>query len=236
VSWNSTLAPFTPVLNNTFYQGQIFNKSQGYSLSWGQAPGLHMARRNPFDELQQTIERMGRQFEDARKRIQDTTERASRQAGDTAEYAGQQAGDTVEYAGQQAGDTAERVSSEVEDTAASFGTQMRSGLQFSDVEVDIVDRDDEIAVTADLAGFETDEIDAQLSGQTLRIVADREESTEEREEAYLRRERRRSSVRRSVVLPGGVDVDNASAEYTNGVLTVTIPKASSEDSRSLDIN
>lgn len=173
-----------------------------------------MARRNPFDELQQTIERMGRQFEDARKRIQETTE----------------------YAGKQAGETAERVGSEVENTATDLGTQMRSGLQLSGVEVDIVDRDEEIVVTADLAGFETDEIDAQLSDRTLRIVADREESAEEHDEAYLRRERHNRSVRRSVALPGGVEVDNASAEYTNGVLTVTIPKISNEGGRSLDIS
>lgn len=171
---------------------------------------------------------MGRQFDDATRRFEDSAERTGRQAGDATERAGQEAADATE-----------RVGSEIEDTAHDVGTQLRSarsGLPYNDTEVDVADRADEFVVRVDLPGFSKDDIDATLSGQTLRIVAENEESTEENDESYLRRERRQSSVRRSVALPADVVGDDATASYQNGVLAVTVPKAGGDNGQSLDIN
>lgn len=103
--------------------------------------------------------------------------------------------------------------------------------------VDLADREDSFEVTADLPGYEREDIDLSVADRTLRISAERDESTEEGEGNYLRRERRRRSVSRSLTLPEEVEEDAASAAYTNGVLTVTLPKATGdEDSRSIDID
>lgn len=199
-----------------------------------------MARRNPFDELQRSIERVSDLFEDATRRTEDRAEYASRQAEDATEYAGRQAGDVTERAGRQVGEATERLGSEVENTTRNLGTQLRSarsGFPLNDTDVNVADRNGELVVSADLPGFSKSEIDATLSGQTLRIEAERDESAADSDESYLRRERRRSSVRRSVALPGDVTGDDATASYQNGVLTVTIPKASGESAgQSLDIN
>lgn len=90
--------------------------------------------------------------------------------------------------------------------------------------VDLVDRDGELVVTADAPGFEKDEIDVRVSGRTLTIEAERERSTEEEDETYLRSERRSESLRRTVQLPERVDEEAVSATYKNGVLTITLPK------------
>lgn len=103
--------------------------------------------------------------------------------------------------------------------------------------VDLADHEDSFEVTADLPGYERDDIDLSVTDRTLRISAERDESTEEGEGNYLRRERRRRSVSRSLSLPEEVAEEEASAAYTNGVLTVTLPKATSdENSRSIDID
>jgi HSP20 family protein len=103
--------------------------------------------------------------------------------------------------------------------------------------VDLADHEDSFEVTADLPGYDREDIDLSVADRTLRISAERDESTEEGEGNYLRRERRRRSVSRSLSLPEEVAEEEASAAYTNGVLTVTLPKATSdEDSRSIDID
>jgi HSP20 family protein len=118
--------------------------------------------------------------------------------------------------------------------------QMDKGLETFDasltqgVPVDLIDEDESYVVTADLPGYEKDDIDVRLSGSTLMIRAER--STDiETEEAdsdgeYVRRERSRESVNRSVQLPERVDQDETDASYQNGVLTVTLPKETSLDS------
>ncbi|WP_379796949.1 Hsp20/alpha crystallin family protein [Haloplanus sp. GCM10025708] len=92
--------------------------------------------------------------------------------------------------------------------------------------IDLEDRDDEFVVTADLPGFDKDDIDVQLTDDTLEIHADHEEEHEEEQEGrYIRQERTRRSMSRSIRLPEAVDKSEVTAEYDNGVLTVTLPKA-----------
>jgi HSP20 family protein len=107
------------------------------------------------------------------------------------------------------------------------------------VSMDVAEQDEEYVVTADLPGYEKEDIDLSISDRTLRVGVDREESTDESDEdgTYIRRERRRQSVSRTITLPEEVDEEEASAAYNNGVLTVTLPKRDRSDgSRSIDIN
>ena len=103
--------------------------------------------------------------------------------------------------------------------------------------VDLADREDAFEVTADLPGYDREDIDLSVADRTLRISAEHDDSTEAGDGNYLRRERRRRSVSRSLSLPEDVAEEEASATYTNGVLTVTLPKATDlDDSRSIDID
>ena len=103
--------------------------------------------------------------------------------------------------------------------------------------VDLADREDAFEVTADLPGHDREDIDLSVADRTLRISAEHDDSTEAGDGNYLRRERRRRSVSRSLSLPEDVAEEEASATYTNGVLTVTLPKATGlDDSRSIDID
>lgn len=101
--------------------------------------------------------------------------------------------------------------------------------------VDVADRGDAFVVTADLPGFETEDVEVTLADSTLRIDAERSTSAETEDAEYVRRERRRESVSRSVRLPEAVDEEGVEATYTNGVLTVTLEKQSADGGTQIDI-
>ena len=120
---------------------------------------------------------------------------------------------------------------ELEDSPFRLGD-----LGSESMSVDLADRGDQYVVTADLPGFDKDSIDVQLADQTLQIKAATEDETERSEENYIRRERSRRSMSRSISLPEPVSEDDVSAAYRNGVLTVTLPKREpSEEGRQIDI-
>jgi HSP20 family protein len=128
----------------------------------------------------------------------------------------------------------EQMFEQMNDQFGQFGEMSVPATQ--SLSVDLADHEDSFEVTADLPGYEREDIDLSVADRTLRISAERDESTEESDGNYLRRERRRQSVSRSLSLPEEVAEGEASATYTNGVLTVTLPKAATdEDSRSIDI-
>lgn len=105
------------------------------------------------------------------------------------------------------------------------------------VPVDVEDTGDEYVVTADLPGYDREDVDVQLAGERLTVSADHTESTETGDEGhYVRRERRQRSVSRTVRLPEAVDESGTEARYQNGVLTVTLPKVDAEDGHDIPIN
>ncbi len=120
--------------------------------------------------------------------------------------------------------------------------EMNEGLRTFDtgltqgVPIDVVETDDSFVVTADLPGYEKSDIDVRLSGSTLVVSAERSAEEEEAEEgSYVRRERTRESVTRSVRLSERVDPSSTNASYNNGVLTVTLSKESTDSGESIPI-
>lgn len=100
------------------------------------------------------------------------------------------------------------------------------GGETASAKVDIEDKDEEFVLTAELPGFKKDDIDIRVTDRTLRLEAEHEgESKTEAEGDFIRRERHRTSVARSIPLPEAVEEDDISATYTNGILTIQMPKS-----------
>jgi HSP20 family protein len=116
-------------------------------------------------------------------------------------------------------------------TAGQGWMQSQGGMQ-----IDVAEHDDEIVVTADVPGFEKADIDLSIAGDVLTIRADRGAESEHDSDSYVRRERRHHSVRRTIRLPAEIREGEASASYSNGVLTVTLPRATVEDDDSHHID
>ncbi|THE65768.1 Hsp20/alpha crystallin family protein [Salinadaptatus halalkaliphilus] len=125
----------------------------------------------------------------------------------------------------------DRISRQVEEGMTGGGLQVPGS-----VPVDVVNTGEEYVVTADLPGYETEDIELTLSEGTLRLEASREDELEFTEGEYLRRERTRKTASRQIRLPEPVEEDEISAGYDNGVLTVRLPTIGEDDSsKSIDI-
>jgi len=91
--------------------------------------------------------------------------------------------------------------------------------------VDIYETKDDVVVKASLPGVKPEDIEVSVVGDTLTIKGEVKEEKDIKEENYIRKERRYGSFCRSFTLPVSVDADKATAEFENGVLTLTLPKA-----------
>ena len=101
--------------------------------------------------------------------------------------------------------------------------------------VDVIDRDDEILVRAELPGVHKDDLDVSLSGEYLTIKGETHEEKEEKGE-YYRSEIRHGSVIRTVRLPEVVDDEKAKAQFEDGVLEIIIPKSENTTRRTIEID
>lgn len=91
--------------------------------------------------------------------------------------------------------------------------------------VDVLQRDGDLVVRAELPGVRPEDVDITLQNRVLTISGERREEQEEQRGGYHVRERRHGSFSRSMTLPEGVDEDSIRARYENGVLEVTIAGA-----------
>lgn len=89
--------------------------------------------------------------------------------------------------------------------------------------VDVKDNDNEYVVAADLPGIRKDEIDVAVNEGTLSISVNRNEEKEDKNERYIHRERRCSSMTRSIYL-GDIEQTGITAKLEDGVLRITVPK------------
>jgi HSP20 family protein len=94
--------------------------------------------------------------------------------------------------------------------------------------IDVLQRDGDLVVRAELPGVEPDEVDITVQNNILTISGRITEEREEEREGYLIRERRAGFFRRSLQLPQGVDESNISARFDNGVLEVVIEGAAAQ--------
>jgi HSP20 family protein len=90
--------------------------------------------------------------------------------------------------------------------------------------VDILEKEGNLILRAELPGMNEKQIDLKLEGTTLTLKGERKLENEDEKSNYHRVESFYGSFTRSFRLPETVDAEKISAEYKNGVLTVTIPQ------------
>ena len=91
--------------------------------------------------------------------------------------------------------------------------------------VDLVEKEKAYEITAEMPGMEPGNVEVTISNGVLTLKGEKKEEKEEKGKNYYMSERRYGSFRRSFQLPDGVDEEKIGAEFKNGVLTVTLPKA-----------
>lgn len=102
--------------------------------------------------------------------------------------------------------------------------------------VEVIDRDDQVVVRAEVPGFKKDEIEVSLSGDMLTLSG--KTSTEEKEEKdnFYYSEIKRGAFTRTLQLPAEVNDSKASASMKDGVLELILPKLESSKRRTITVS
>ena len=91
--------------------------------------------------------------------------------------------------------------------------------------LDVKDLANEFVVTAEVPGFEANELNIHVNAQNLIIEGKREFSDEKKEKGATRIESKLEEIYRAVELPAPVLADEATSELKNGILELKLPKA-----------
>jgi len=90
--------------------------------------------------------------------------------------------------------------------------------------VDVIDRDNEILVRAEIPGVDKKDLDVSVTEGSVCIKGSVQHEEEEEKGEYYRRETSSGSFARTVALPNEVDTAKVKAEFKDGVLEMTLPK------------
>ena len=106
---------------------------------------------------------------------------------------------------------------------SNFGRQSQLFSGWSPA-LDLYQNNDNVIARVELPGMRKEDIEISLQDGMLTINGERKSETSEGEKAE-RSERYIGKFRRSISLPTQVDANKVSANYRDGILTVTLPKA-----------
>ena len=101
--------------------------------------------------------------------------------------------------------------------------------------VDVIDRENEIVVKAELPGVEKKDIDISVTANTVTIKGTTEKEEKEEKDNYYHREISRGSYARTLSLPVDVDENKAKATIKDGLLELVLPKSEKARKRTIKV-
>lgn len=101
--------------------------------------------------------------------------------------------------------------------------------------VDVVERNGNIEVKAELPGMKKEDIKVTVKDNVLSLTGERKLEKEEKDKTYHRIERFYGKFCRSIQLPSDVEADKVKASYKDGVLHITLPKPESAKPKQIDV-
>ena len=90
--------------------------------------------------------------------------------------------------------------------------------------IDVVEDGAALRITAELPGMERDEVQISIEDGALVLRGEKKQDVQTDESGCYRLERAYGAFMRSIPLPDGLDLDNVEARFTQGVLTLRLPK------------
>ena len=101
--------------------------------------------------------------------------------------------------------------------------------------VDVIDRDAELLVKAELPGIKREDLDISVTEDSVTIKGESKQETKEETGEYYRSEISRKSYYRTLALPCDVDTDRVEASFSDGVLELTLPKQKEANRRKVEV-
>jgi HSP20 family protein len=111
-----------------------------------------------------------------------------------------------------------------------------SALNMPSPAVDVIEDDAAYKVTAELPGMSENEIEVMVSGDVLTLKGEKRQEKEQKEKNFYLSERSYGLFQRSFHVPEDVDRDKLAADFSKGVLTITMPKtAKAEEQKKIEV-
>ena len=101
--------------------------------------------------------------------------------------------------------------------------------------VDVYQTADDIVIESAIAGVKPDDIDVNVTTDSISIKGSRHREKEVSDEDYLYQECYWGRFARSIILPQEVDPEGADVTFKNGILTVRLPKVNKKKTRKLKV-
>ena len=101
--------------------------------------------------------------------------------------------------------------------------------------LDIVEQENEIVVNAELPGLKKEDIKITFENNVLTLSSEQKPAEVSEKATVLLKEIRNSNFNRSVKFEYEIDATKISAEMSNGVLTVTLPKAEEAKPKQIEV-
>ena len=121
------------------------------------------------------------------------------------------------------------IESHFPDVTKSVGVRPYAGTAYP--KVNVYEYDDKVGIVAEIPGLDKKQLNVEVEEGVLTISGDKHSVHEDDGAKVLRRELKASSFRRSFELGELLDGDNISANFEDGVLSVSIPKVEPEKSK-----
>jgi len=110
------------------------------------------------------------------------------------------------------------------------------GTAESRLPLDISSTEEAVTVEAALPGVRPEDVEITVHQDNLTIGVKEQAERETQEGERVYRELRRSNGTRTLTLPSGMDTENASATFDNGMLRLSIPRAEAAKPRQIPVN
>jgi HSP20 family protein len=122
------------------------------------------------------------------------------------------------------------------DSKEAAETTWDDGEPEGQLTVDVYQTPTEIIVESAIAGVSPEDIDIQVTGDSISIRGSRQREKEASDEDYLYQECYWGRFARSIILPQEVDPENASVTFKNGILAVRLPKVNKKKTKKLRVS
>lgn len=102
--------------------------------------------------------------------------------------------------------------------------------------IELLDRENRLILRGEIPGLEPKNLDISASRNAVTIRGERRYENEHQDRGYVRSEFHYGKFERTIELPIDIENDRIEADYTNGVLTLTLPKEDADRNRAVKVN